>query len=155
MVKRKQDALLFCILSFFGLPALLFGRSIGSHVAIHLAALGASSRAARRDPFAALLIESGVASVRHWTCLAPEDEAAVEAASDGPSRPASRPAVRPAGRPAVRPAGRLAGRPACQLADLPAGLPGPANLSDNSKLSPDNYYGNESTVSCCLSDIYA
>ena len=41
------------------------------------------------------------------------------------------------------PGGRPAGRPACQPAALPAGLLGPANLSDNSKLSPDNYYGNE------------
>jgi pimeloyl-ACP methyl ester carboxylesterase len=48
------------------LPACLFGRSIGSHPAIHLAAIGASNAIAHRT-FHALILDSGVASVRHWT----------------------------------------------------------------------------------------
>ena len=57
------------------LPPLLFGRSIGGHVAVHLATLGASRAAPphARGAFRALILDSAVASVRHWTAMVPED----------------------------------------------------------------------------------
>ena len=46
------------------LPLVLYGRSLGSHIAIHLAAMARCARCT----VCALILEAGIASVRHWTC---------------------------------------------------------------------------------------
>uniref|UniRef100_A0A7S0P6Z3 Serine aminopeptidase S33 domain-containing protein n=1 Tax=Calcidiscus leptoporus TaxID=127549 RepID=A0A7S0P6Z3_9EUKA len=51
-------------------PVICFGRSLGGHVAVHIAAIGGSLFANRVRP-CALVLDSATASVRNWTRVAP------------------------------------------------------------------------------------